>query len=869
MSVMGKPVWAVVCGAVRNEFELYLVLSLLSEYRSKGWINGIVISTWKGEIENIPGLRGKLDQLGVSYVESDPLDENISKVTLIGPLRQFYQFRQGLRSLPEDVFVLKCRTDYCVDGLHLFESTLKNSSDLTTEKYGLLNFGLSYKIGVHILPAYSFGGFAELTFLGYKNDLLAMTKMQCFSYMYDQYLYVGDYYWYVNLFHGKIPFIDQFLAWMPKTIWIDWEKLLTDYCRSLTGMARNEFELPNLLNKFYAIWFMVLKSCFYSVSPKVHNRPCGDILLTDVFSADSRLGLSQDQWYQFTNMYVLEKIVSGECIRSKGYCKLLAEMMRLTNDVSYLRKCEITNEDYDELSSFIKDKMHENPDKWLMKRNVFEEKQSATYSFDSAFDMLYGKNLMNPEKEYLLKYVYSSGDWCASTRRMEVIIEWIEKEFPDLYKSSLGGIGRFAKPWILKRIANMAIVTDDEKFRETVGMGFERYKFRLYNLPCNTEKISALYNYSRYLEKQKAYDIPKNVYRLLVKIYKRDVLENTSDSWMDLSYKLLLSVANVEYKQYHNKKNIQYAIDFIIDEFGVEVLNEEAKKYLLKYATKRRIWKPFREGRIDAFESLIEYMKVIDDNESAKVALEMLAFVYFNQSIEKRHEADTIVKGYVEKKIVASCDLVKAQNAENILEPDYGVLPYSTKYVLLCNQCVCLRNKTILQEMKRYIKHPLDMVTYHLFSKIVGNERIKFAFTKANKEIWMYYSMPKYELFARENFLLPRNDEGDIWPYGDIASMSPFAFLITLTSEDVFCSIEFCSIPCLAKKYVFEFLNKAGYKGLIVDNNLNRLRTISCHVNDEINYDLVTEKLLSIASKIGEDVENAYEYASMKLVNDI
>lgn len=49
MAIMGKKVWAIVCGAIRQEFELYTTLAMLCDYRSKGLLEGIVISTWKGK----------------------------------------------------------------------------------------------------------------------------------------------------------------------------------------------------------------------------------------------------------------------------------------------------------------------------------------------------------------------------------------------------------------------------------------------------------------------------------------------------------------------------------------------------------------------------------------------------------------------------------------------------------------------------------------------------------------------------------------------------------------------------------------------------------------------------------------------------
>ena len=96
MAIMGKKVWAVVCGAIRQEFELYSVIAWLCEQRANDLIDGIVLSTWVGEVNQITGLRNKLRFLDIILVESAPFEDKI-KINL-NYTRQAVQFNAGLNN---------------------------------------------------------------------------------------------------------------------------------------------------------------------------------------------------------------------------------------------------------------------------------------------------------------------------------------------------------------------------------------------------------------------------------------------------------------------------------------------------------------------------------------------------------------------------------------------------------------------------------------------------------------------------------------------------------------------------------------------------------------------------------------------------
>lgn len=166
-----KNVWAVVCGAVRQEFELLSVMTWLCVKRAEGYIDGIVLSTWIGEINNIPNLRNRLEYIGVHIVESPLVSDDIETYFNLNYTRQAIQLDAGLRIVPDDVFVLKCRTDMSMDMLNKMKEVLYDDVNLTLIRYGEIGSHLSYKIAVGTFGVSIPFVLCDLCYLGYKEDI--------------------------------------------------------------------------------------------------------------------------------------------------------------------------------------------------------------------------------------------------------------------------------------------------------------------------------------------------------------------------------------------------------------------------------------------------------------------------------------------------------------------------------------------------------------------------------------------------------------------------------------------------------------------------------------------------------------------------
>lgn len=114
---------AVVCGAVRNPEELRYIIGRLSDWRNQGRLGGIVLSTWRGELDAHPVLARDLRRGGVTIVEG----REVRDPGLRNLWRQQRSLEQGLGAVPPGARVLKLRTDKCARRLTRFAERLERA----------------------------------------------------------------------------------------------------------------------------------------------------------------------------------------------------------------------------------------------------------------------------------------------------------------------------------------------------------------------------------------------------------------------------------------------------------------------------------------------------------------------------------------------------------------------------------------------------------------------------------------------------------------------------------------------------------------------------------------------------------------------
>jgi len=101
------PPSVLITGVIRNQEILIAILKQYVTLREAGGLGPIVFSTWRGEVEKVPGLRDLLAHIGVALIESsEPPMESEGHF-----FHQVKAARLGLELIPDQARVLKTRAD--------------------------------------------------------------------------------------------------------------------------------------------------------------------------------------------------------------------------------------------------------------------------------------------------------------------------------------------------------------------------------------------------------------------------------------------------------------------------------------------------------------------------------------------------------------------------------------------------------------------------------------------------------------------------------------------------------------------------------------------------------------------------------------
>lgn len=109
---MSKKIWVVITGLIRKPDYFVPTLETLVRARELGLIQGIVFSTWVGEVDAY-GLRQALMDMGVVLVESPPLQSATADLAH-NIERQKLLFYWGLTFVPPEAHVFKTRPDQVI-----------------------------------------------------------------------------------------------------------------------------------------------------------------------------------------------------------------------------------------------------------------------------------------------------------------------------------------------------------------------------------------------------------------------------------------------------------------------------------------------------------------------------------------------------------------------------------------------------------------------------------------------------------------------------------------------------------------------------------------------------------------------------------
>ena len=115
--VMCMKLFAVITGNIRSPEYTKLVIDYLKMYKDRNVIDSVVFSTWDGEIDKLDGLREALGEMDCILVESEMpriIQKNVA-TSYTSSIFQYMAMYNASLVIPDDVMVLKTRTDRCME----------------------------------------------------------------------------------------------------------------------------------------------------------------------------------------------------------------------------------------------------------------------------------------------------------------------------------------------------------------------------------------------------------------------------------------------------------------------------------------------------------------------------------------------------------------------------------------------------------------------------------------------------------------------------------------------------------------------------------------------------------------------------------
>lgn len=571
-----RRIWAIICGAIRLEFEFYNILSLLCEWRAQGRIEGIVLSTWKGEVDKISGLKRKLEYLNIYLLESVPLDNSEEKYTNLNYVRQAIQLNTALNYIPPDTFVIKCRTDLCIG--HLNQISYFFDKCMDTNKFGNFESPIKYKIAVMTISVTLPFFINDMVFFGYAQDIRHMLVFE------NTYFGVGkvrnpEYCFFQSIFGYSYPIINDY------TRVVDDHALRNMFRDRLHVFSEADFYLPGILNKFYALYFVLLYCCFETgIRGKITSRT-----FYTVFNKNKGFG----SHVALDHPCTLENIVYGKFEHTIGFQKLLHEIYRIGMNQGYAKTMTFTEEDYLNTLNWGK-RLGVSEKRWL-KWEKINSIQSNTIGFQDASNILFSNYELNDEITAAIEEVVvgKTDYYRRLASKLNIFKKWNKK----LYEKALFTAARGKDGEILGELGRQLLKGEisSEKIDEAT-MVFKRYvNDPLFYRSISEEQLKGLYYYGSYMAKRQNYDPARDIWKNLSLQWEMNIAEKP-ENFLDGICGLARKKLEIIYMEFYTNSLVGVLTNFLLEVCNDCPFSKEYLEFLKKHNEKNLLIRIYEKG---------------------------------------------------------------------------------------------------------------------------------------------------------------------------------------------------------------------------------------------------------------------------------
>lgn len=310
-----EPVWAVLCGTIRDEAEFSVMLTQLIEWRNQGKIEAIIFSTWKNEVDKVSELRNNLKKANILLVESTPIEGTITKPDdfksgSTNYFRQSRQLKAALESVPDDKVVLKTRTDRAMKVSSYLMSTYENAGlrkvdevrnylNLTEEQFPYI---FKHQIRALKPKNHRMFQFTDFAFMGYCEDIKKLVNFEVAELQLNR----GQ---VANAQFFTEPFLNMFNIFKDFYRIIDFRPMLNEL-PEYTKTGHSEF--PEFFIRLYTAYFAVLAVYFdvRSLTP-IPKKVTGSVEFKDFFyTSHNRFVIETSLGTSIESYKILRKFIS-------------------------------------------------------------------------------------------------------------------------------------------------------------------------------------------------------------------------------------------------------------------------------------------------------------------------------------------------------------------------------------------------------------------------------------------------------------------------------------------------------------------------------------------------------------------------------
>jgi len=491
---MTSPVWAAICGTIRNEVDFSLILDYLLRCRAEGKIQGIVFSTWQHELDDFPELEKQLRVNDIKIALNTPVEDLVKdiKSESVNYWRQTVQLQAALNVIPDDAIVIKTRTDRAIPVTRKLVAMLDEKDPLpdvsvVRKRLSLQAFPQEFTHQIAIFHARTGRAFqfTDFAFMGYSMDLRKLLNFDVSELYYSRGM-VANMQFFVYPFVRDYPIIKDYYRR------INFRFLIND---NAAYVKAGGTDFPEFLERFNAVYFGILASHFRigMMNPKAVGKITLPIEFTDFFhTSHEHQTVFNGLGTIINSSAFLDEFLTQSTTTVRPTTQHVLDIVRTATSRTFERA---TNQELQELHQYANENQAFSSRHWLRRLPFVSSSQEKTYKSPIKYQF----PGISAEKQAELWQACQDADWIS----VVIFDFWLKHGIAPKYSIVyLMGSARDGDPFsllILTRMLRQGEIRDKTTEREVLKLAQFNGRMVAHHNTGNIQAVCYILNYYLYM----------------------------------------------------------------------------------------------------------------------------------------------------------------------------------------------------------------------------------------------------------------------------------------------------------------------------------------------------------------------------------